>query len=275
MEDEIKPKKNNSLSVSIMIGTLILAGIIIRPLAEITSSTLAAEVLPSGGIILPVRWGNLGSKMVEAGVIDMAKLDILYAGRGGINVEMFQLLNDQNNNQLKITPENAGVVLNLLWALGLGNKNEILETGPMSDPQYGGAGSFASTGGWTLATGDVMDHYGRHPFVVLTPEQQQLVERVSKSIYRPCCGNSTHFPGWNHGMAMLGLLELMAARGVSEAEMYKVALQVNAYWFPDTYLTIATYMASKDVDWRDVKPQEMLSHDYSSEGVRNGGGCGV
>lgn len=154
--------------------------------------------------------------------------------------------------------------LNLLWALGLSNKNAILEQGPMADPRYGDPGRFASTGGWTLARGNTMDHYSKHSFVMLTEKQQELVERVSKNIYRPCCNNSTYFPDCNHGMAMLGLLELMASQGASEEEMYKVALQVNSYWFPDTYITIATYMKSKGVDWNAADSKEVLGYNYSS-----------
>ena len=87
-----------------------------------------------------------------------------------------------------------------------------------------------------------MDHYNRHIFFKLTPEQQALVDKVSRGIYRPCCNNSTHFPDCNHGMAMLGFLELMASQGVSEQDMWKAALAVNSYWFPDTYINIATYI---------------------------------
>ena len=65
-------------------------------------------------------------------------------------------------------------------------------------------------------------------------------------------------------MAMLGLLELMASQGASEKEMWKTALVVNSYWFPDTYLTIATYMKNKGVEWKDVSPQEVLGINYSS-----------
>ena len=109
-----------------------------------------------------------------------------------------------------------------------------------------------------------MDHYSRHRFITLTPEQQALVEKVSKGIYRPCCGNSTHFPDCNHGMAMLGFLELMASQGVSEQDMWRAALTLNSYWFPNNYLTIASYMKNKGVDWKDVNPQEILGVDYSS-----------
>jgi hypothetical protein len=125
-------------------------------------------------------------------------------------------------------------MLNMLWAFGLANKNPILENGPMMDPSYGGAGNFASTGGWTLAKGDTMSHYSMHTLVTLSPAQQALVEKVAKNVYRPCCRNSTYFPDCNHGMAMLGLLELLAGEGATEEEMYKTAQDVNALWFPQS-----------------------------------------
>src|SRR3989304_6724878 len=109
-----------------------------------------------------------------------------------------------------------------------------------------------------------MEHYGPPPFVVLTPDQQQMVERVSKNIYRPCCDNSTHFPDCNHGMAMLGLLELMASQGVNEEDMWKTALAVNSYWFPNEYLIMVPYMKEKGIDWEDVNPKEILGTGYSS-----------
>lgn len=188
-----------------------------------------------------------------------------------------------------MTQQNSAFFLNAFWAFGLANKNPILEKGPMQDPEYGGAGRFASTGGWTLAKGDPMNHYSKHELVKLTPEQQLLVENVSKNIYRPCCGNSTYFPDCNHGMAMLGLLELMAANGATEDEMYRVALGVNVLWFPDTYLTIAKYFEAKGIVWKNVDPKTALGADYSSgygyanilnqiqtpEKKSSGGGCGV
>lgn len=244
---------------------------------EVENLNLEKDVLPPEGVVLPARWGDLGTKMINAGVIDPEKFEALYKKRaasgeaslaplerGGLNEEMKKLLYDSNNGNLKITAQNSGVILNLLWALGLTNKNEILEKGPMTDPRYGGAEGFASTGGWTLSRGNAMDHYSRHSFIVLMPEQQQLVERVSKNIFRPCCGNPTYFPDCNHGMAMLGLLELMASQNVSEDEMYKIALRVNSYWFPDTYLTIAKYFQKRGVQWKDIEPKEILGSAYSS-----------
>jgi len=133
-----------------------------------------------------------------------------------------------------------------------------------------------------------MDHYSKYNFVSLTPEQQALVEKVSKGIYRPCCGNSTYFPDCNHGMAMLGFLELMASQGKTEEEMYQAALVVNSFWFPSTYQTIAKLMESRGIQWKDVNSKEVLGANFSSasgyrrvlsqiQPVQSGGGnsCGI
>lgn len=251
----------------------------------------------SGGSVqkaeLPAVWGNLGARMVESGIIDRARFEALYAGRGGLTEEEKQFLRE-GNGKLAVTRENSGFVLNLLWALGLGNKNKILKEGPMTDVRYGGAERFASTGGWTLAKDDpaadsrqvTMSHYAAHSFIMLTPAEQAMVERVSRNIHRPCCDNSAYFPDCNHGMAMLGLLELMASQGVSEREMYKTALQVNAFWFPEQYATIARYLESRGLVPQLVDPKEILSKEYSSASgyrriaslvprveERSGGGC--
>lgn len=236
----------------------------ISTVAKNPISDLEQNVLPSSGVTLPVVWGNLGTKLVSSGVIDADKFKSIYEQRGQFTDEYNQLLTGENNGKLKITSANSGYILNILWAFGLANKNEILEKGEMVDKGYGGADKFASTGGWTVAKGNVMDHYSKHAMVTLTPEQQALVDKVSRGIFRPCCGNSAHFPDCNHGMAMLGLLELMASQGVSEQDMWSAALAVNSYWFPDTYLTIATYMKSKGTEWKNVNPQEVLGREYSS-----------
>ena len=256
---------------------------------DATIGSLDEVVLPKSGVVLPIRWSDLGRRMADSGVIDPKKFEDLYASRGGFTDEMKKLLYEDSKDTIVMTEDNAPYLLNLLWAFGLGNKNDALESGPISDPKYGGAEGFAATGGWTLARGNPMEHFNKHEFVRLSQDQQALVERVAKNIYRPCCGNSTYFPDCNHGMAMLGLLELMAARGVSENDMYKVALQVNSYWFPDTYLTIAKVIKDGGGDWREVDPKAILGPEYSSaqgfQKIRQktapqqprsgGGGCGA
>lgn len=249
---------------------------------------LINEILPKEGVVLPIKWGDLGKKMIESGVIDAQKLEALYAQRGGLDEETKNLLYGENNGNLIINDKNNGMILNLLWAFGLANKNAILETGPMTDSNYGGPQVFASTGGWTLSKDNAMNHYSKHNFVTLNAAQQELVEKVSKNIYRPCCNNSTYFPDCNHGMAMLGLLELLASQGVSEEDMYKIALQVNSYWFPDTYLTIAKYLKTQNISWKDANPKEILGLNFSSASgyrrilslvepvqIQSGGSCGI
>ena len=253
------------LSVVVVGGILVYTMGVKIPHSDNTAiifSDLEEKVIPSEGIVLPILWGDIGLKMIRAGVIDAEKFESIYIQQDGLDEEIQQLLYGTNNGYLKITPKNSRLILNLLWALGLSTKNSILENGPMA--QYGNIGNFASTGGWTLAKGTPMEHYSRHRFIVLNKEQQALVERVSKNVYRPCCNNPTHFPDCNHGMAMLGLLELMAAQGVSEQEMYKVALQVNSYWFPNAYLTIAKYLESKNIVWDEADPKAILGYNFSS-----------
>ena len=249
-------------------------------------TALRAEVLPEAGIELPIEWGDLGARLVQAGVIDRVKLEQLYAQNGVLPAEVVALI-EPRAGRLRLNTANSAYVLNMLWALGLSNESQILEFGPMRDGRYETA-NFASTGGWTLATGAAMDHYSRHAWVELTPAQAERVESVAKNIYRPCCNNPTHFPDCNHGMAMLGLLQLLAAADLGEEEMYRFALQANAYWFPDNYLVIAKYLRSQGKGWAEADPKELLGYNYSSASgyqqilaqvtppaQQGGGSCGV
>lgn len=297
MEQENNPEgqkgKNHLLQIGIIFSALIIALVWIYTIG--IKSIQKSQYRNQGNdwataqiVEFPVRWGDLGSQLISNGVIDQPRLEALYAERGGLRDADKRLLEDLQDGKLKVTQENSGFLLNLLWALGLSNKNAILEIGPMADSRYGGSDRFASTGGWTLAKGNVMDHYSKHQFITLTPEQQAMIVRVSKNIYRPCCDNSVYFPDCNHGMAMLGLLELLASQDASEEQMYRVALQMNAFWFPDQYATIENYFEQNSVDPRSVDPKDVLGRLYSSASGyqkimsqvsvperRQGGGCSV
>ena len=255
---------------------------------SIDTATLTKAVLPDAGVALPITWGDLGKKMTADGVIDEAKFRALF--EGGLTNTEEQMLSGNSNQPIVMNQQNSRYLLDLLWAFGLANKNDILENGEMADKQYGGAGNFASTGGWSLAKGAGIDHYSKHAYVTLTTEQQALVDKVSRGIYRPCCGNSTHFPDCNHGMAMLGLLELMAKNGASEQKMYDVALKINSFWFPQTYIDLATYFKEQGKNWNQVDAKTVLGVEYSSaqgyqqirqktqslpKPQQGGGGCGV
>lgn len=209
---------------------------------------------------LSVPWGTLGRELVSSGVIDANAFRSVFASRR----EAADLI-DGDAEFITMDEKNADVVLAALWAFGLGNTNAILTSGPMMDGQYSDttppAGGFASTGGWTLADGDAMNHYAMHPFVQLSAEQQERVERVSKNVYRPCCNNPTHFPDCNHGMAMLGLLEILAKNGADESALYRAALAANRLWFPDTYDVIDAYAATTPTV---ESPADLVGRAYAS-----------
>src|SRR3990167_5930458 len=129
MENETK-QKDSLLPASILVSTIILAGVWLYtsgPRDQQNQTQIQPPQKTSEGIILPIRWGDLGVKMVSASVIDAKKFEKLYANREGLNNEAKELLYGDKNGNLKITSENSGMILNLLWALGLGAKNYILE----------------------------------------------------------------------------------------------------------------------------------------------------
>ncbi|MDP2650202.1 MAG: hypothetical protein Q8P16_01425 [bacterium] len=294
MNIEPTPRTHVIVTVAALlaIAVLVAVGGEAKPSLEGTNpEELQQTVLPASGVTLPIVWGDYGMQMTDAGVIDKDKFEQIYASRGlsaaqgtaqagGLTEVGRALLYENDNTSVRMTPENADELLNILWAFGLANKSPILEEGAMMT--YDGvvpttraeglakASRMASTGGWTISKGDAMNHYSAHEFVVLTDDEWAKVDRVAANIYRPCCGNATNFPDCNHGLAMLGLLELLAANNVPEEEMYEVALAVNAYWFPSTYLTIAKLFALEGTSWEDVNPKVALGYDYSSaEGFSN------
>ncbi len=266
-----EPKKTDNkymLPIAIVIAGVMVAGAVVYSFGKSALQTGAVKnasqtgqaTLVDGGKILPLETEKkMLVTLTTNGTIDTSKLS-------------------------QVTE------LNLLWAYGLANKNQVLENGPIMDARYGGPTNMASVGGWTVTTGSVMDHYDKHALATLTPDQQTLVEKIAKGIYRPCCNNSTYFPDCNHGMAMLGLLEYLASTGATEDQMWNAAITANMSWFPDQYQTIAQYLKIKGTDMKTVTPQMLLGADYSSgsgfariaaqvpqnqQQRSSGGGCGV
>lgn len=266
----------------------------VAPAAPGTPS-LAEQVQPAGGYPLPASYGDLGPGLVEAGAIDYDRLAQLYLQRGqpltGLQVDV---LKDGSDSQVVIDAENAYFLLNFFWAVGLTNRNPILEEGPMMQRGREGVGGFASTGGWTLGTKPATELYSSEPLIELTEEQQARVQEVAEAIYRPCCGNHTAFPDCNHGMAMLGLLQLMASDGASVDEMFEAAKYVNAFWYPHQTLEVALYYQTTegtsfaDLDARQAFGAESFSaqgfgqvhqwlaqNNMLKQAPSQGGSCGV
>lgn len=223
-------------------------------------SNLENEVLPQAGIELPIAWGDMGPKLIGSGVIDLAKFKTAVP----LTPEQEEILTKGSDKNIRIDRTNAQFIVDVLWALGLSQKSIVYSEGPMGTEYKGTAGNFASTGGWTLASGNAMQYYNRYDFIPLTPDQQRKVSDISKNVFRPCCGNSTNFPDCNHGMAALAIIELMVSRNIDEQMIYRKLLGFNSFWFPDTYTTTAVYYARRGTAWNDVDAKEAIGEKFSS-----------
>ncbi|MEK7123628.1 MAG: hypothetical protein AAB851_01910 [Patescibacteria group bacterium] len=228
----------------------------------------AAKVLPAEGFQTKIRFGGaLFPRLVETGIIDLEKFKALYETRGDLTREQSDILTKGSKNLIMINSQNANFLVNIFWALGIANKNPILEKSPMITGKWS-VFDFASTGGWTLGkeeNGGV--YYNKFELIGLSPEQQKIAEYAAENSYRPCCGNSTAFPDCNHGAALLALIELGASQGLSKEELFDVGVKFNSFWFPRQYIETALYFKIlKNIDWEDADPEEIMSEKYSSAG---------
>lgn len=222
-----------------------------------------AIAVPAGGHHSRVVLADSIVKLVQEGVLDPQKFEALYAQRGGIPAGLKVVLSKPSHRPILLNRETANVYVNLLWPLGLANRIAANSGSPLNGP---GLFRFASTGGWVLgreANGGA--YFNRFAIVELTAAREALVTQVARNIFRPCCDNSTFFQDCNHGSALLGLLALGAAQGLSEDALYREALAFNAYWFPHHYAHTALYFkAVRGTEWRDVDPREAMSANFSS-----------
>lgn len=251
---------------------------------------LEAKVISDKGYRFSISWGDLGKKLVDEEVIDEVKLAQSLTGSETMPDEVKKYL-DGSDQKIELNEQNAHFWLNVLWGLGLANKNKILDEGDMQELSENNPGNFASTGGYTLGKGDAMSYYSKYSYIKLDDKQQKLVEEIAGNIYRPCCGNSTAFPDCNHGMAMLALVELMVSQNYSKEKIYDTALKFNSLWFPQTYFDIAYHFEKAGRDYNKIASSELLSKTFSSAqgyevirkeaeglqwpGQKSGGGCGA
>jgi len=224
------------------------------------------QVNPKDGYALSISYGDLGPQLLENGMISYDSFAAIYENSGNpLSAEQIEILKNGSDEGIVINADNSHFLLNFFWAVGLANRNSILTEGPMVQYSGGQIERFASTGGWTLATKPITELYASMDLIPLTPEQQERVEEVASAVYRPCCNNHTLFPDCNHGMAMLGLLELMASQGASTDEMFMAAKYVNAFWFPQQNLETALYLsANQNVTFEDADARLVTGAGFSS-----------
>jgi len=296
------------LSVSLGLNVLVLAYYVVKPAvnklvlkgketaAKKETANLFDEINPQKGFEINAKYGDLGPKMISSGVIDLDKFKQTYEKSAQpLTKEQLEILTKGSDKKIKINRDNSYFLLNFFWAAGLANKSKALTEGDIV--KYGGfegAGNFASTGGWSLSKTQPMDYYAKSELIPMTAEQESLVQKVASNIYRPCCDNSTAFPDCNHGMALLAVLQLMAANNATEKQMFEAAKYYNAFWFPSNYYDLALYFKNKEgKNFSQVSAEEILSKDFSSasgwqiakkwlidKGIvqqppKTGGGCGV
>lgn len=244
---------------------------------------------------LPVSYGDLGPQLIAAGVIDLPAFRAIYADGGApLSSAQETILTKGSSTPIVIDQANAHFLLNFFWAVGLANRNPILTEGAIQEKGPETVGQYSSTAGWTLAARPVMDIFASLPLIELTAEQQARVQTVAEGVYRPCCGNHTAFPDCNHGMAMLGILELMAANDASEDEMFAAAKYINAFWFPTEMTKAAAYFKlTLGQEFAAIDPRRIVSREiFSMNGaqsvqqwladggrlstpIEGGGSCGV
>lgn len=259
------------------------------------TENLFDEINPVKGFEINASYGNLGPKMISSGAIDLEKFKQTYdKSAQPLTKEQLEILTKGSNKPIKIDRDNSYFLLNFFWAVGLNNKSKVLDEGDIVKYGEGKVGNFASTGGWSLAAGDPMNYYSKEALINLTADQEVLVQKMASNIYRPCCNNSTAFPDCNHGMALLGVLQLMAGNGATENQMFEAAKYFNAFWFPSNYYDLALYFKNKEgKKFRQVQAQTILGKEFSSssgwqaakqwlinKGIveqppKTGGGCGV
>lgn len=230
------------------------------------TTTLLTQIYPAQGYPLPVPYGKIGPDLLGIGAIDFNKFNLVYSQASqSLTSDQVAILTTGSDQPVLFNQENAYFLLNFFWALGLSNNNPVLTEGQMVEYSQGNIGRFASTGGWTLGALPATELYASITILPLTVVQQNRLEKVIGEVYRPCCNNPTSFPDCNHGMAMLGLLELLAFHDASEEEMFNAAKYANAYWFPQQTLEQAIlFKQSYGLDFADINARLLVGRKYSS-----------
>src|SRR3990172_12723645 len=139
------------------------------------------EVLPTS-VNLGVSFGDTVKKLVEVGAIDKQKFLQLYEGRGRLSEKEKKLLEERSDEEIVVTQQNSGFILNLLWPLGIANKTSVLSDGPMGTEYKNEVGNFASTGGWSVGKVDGGKLFNKYEILPLTQEQEATVKELAENI---------------------------------------------------------------------------------------------
>ena len=56
----------------------------------------------------------------------------------------------------------------------------------------------------------------------------------------------------------------MVAKNLSDEEIFTNVLKLNSFWFPQSYITAATYFERQGTKWEDVDAKLILGSGFSS-----------
>lgn len=221
------------------------------------------QVIPPDGIRTTVTFGSSVQELIAAGAIDPEKLRAAYGSKPGMPGWLAKLIVAPSSEPIILSMDTAPHLLNLLWPLGLSTRTRLNEKSPLNTKELP---SFASTGGWTLGRQpNGAAYFNKVASVSLTDKQEEKVQEVAMATFRPCCDNSTFFQDCNHGSALLGLIELGAAQGMTSAQLYRLSLDANTLWFPNQYVKTALYFALfEGREWNSVDPRLILGRPFST-----------
>jgi len=220
-------------------------------------------VLPPGGIATGVSFGDALQRIIAAGALVPEKLHAVYARKGGMKPWMAALLAGPSDAPIRLGAATANDLLTLLWPVGLATRAPFNADSPTNGAHLP---RLASTAGWILGReANGAAYFDSVDALALSDAQAALVAELAARTYRPCCDNPALFQDCNHGAAMLGLLELAASQGLEMAELERVALAANSFWFPREYLKTALFFALfEQRPWAEVPPAELIGARYSS-----------
>ena len=227
------------------------------------TAILLSSLFPNQGFKTAVRLNNIVPELVSSGAINLTKVEELYGKN--LTQQEFDILTKPSNTNLTLNSSNANFYLLIFWALGIANKNQVLDNfSALANASNYSVADFASTGGWTLGTNsNSMAYFNKLSLLNFTPSEQNEMYDVATHSYRPCCDNPTAFPDCNHGAALLALTELGASEGLNVSQLYTLDLQAQTLWFPSYYATTALELHYKNVSYW-ANPRLVLSANYSS-----------
>lgn len=96
--------------------------------------------------------------------------------------------------------------------------------------------------------------------ISIDPKWKDLYDKITTSVYHPCCGVTISTNDCGHAIALTGLTKKMLQAGRSEGEILTEIMQWEKFYFPRHYVMMALAMrkAGQDVSKIDLSP------DYSS-----------